>query len=280
MRLRGVAILVLAAYTPCLFGVVVSGPMVKNGTINYQKNQVTLNGAGFEPSKAAPVVRLNGAALKIDSFSNAEIAATLPANTAAGTYTLTVVNSEGGSTVFDLTYGATGPQGPIGPQGTAGAKGPAGPQGVTGTQGPAGVQGPTGPTGPQGTQGPQGGALSYSTDSVISAQLGFDYGRVSVVTLKNPGTYVLTGQITLYETGGNTANVACAVMDANGKVQQTSPNSYGIIQPVAGQTTIPVNGTWVSTAANTPIWLECAANGGETFTGGFGGGAFTAIQVQ
>src|SRR5580698_1028594 len=99
MKLRGFAVLVLAVSAPCLFGTVVSVPVVNNGTINYQKSQVTLNGSGFEPAKTAPVVRLNGAALKIDSFSNAEIAATLPANTPAGTYTLTVVNSEGGSTV-------------------------------------------------------------------------------------------------------------------------------------------------------------------------------------
>ena len=144
MRVHGFAVLVMALSARGLFGAVVGGPVVNNGTINYQKNQVTLNGSGFEPSTTAPVVRLNGAALVLDSFSNAEVVATLPAKTAAGTYTLTVVNSGGGSTVFDLTYGAEGPQGPIGPQGATGAKGPAGQQGV------AGPAGPTGPTGPQG----------------------------------------------------------------------------------------------------------------------------------
>ena len=84
MKLRGIAILVLAVSAPCLFGTVVSAPVVNNGTINYATNRVTLNGSGFEPAKAAPVVRLNGAALIVDSFSIAQIVATLPAKTAAG----------------------------------------------------------------------------------------------------------------------------------------------------------------------------------------------------
>ena len=68
MKLRGIAILVLAVSAPCLFGTVVSAPVVNNGTINYATNRVTLNGSGFEPAKTAPTVQLNGAALKIDSF--------------------------------------------------------------------------------------------------------------------------------------------------------------------------------------------------------------------
>ena len=127
MKLRGIAVLAMAVSTPCLLNAVVVGPVVNNGTINYAKNQVTLNGSGFEPATTAPVVRLNGAALLLDSFSNAEVVATLPAKTAAGTYTLTVVNSQGGSTVFDLTYGAEGPQGPMAPGGPIGPWGPSAP---------------------------------------------------------------------------------------------------------------------------------------------------------
>jgi len=92
-------------------------------------------------------VQLNGAALKIDSFSIAQIVATLPANTAAGSYSLTVTKQPGGATVFDLTYGAEGPQGPMGPQGVAGAKDQ---QGATGQAGFTGATGPQGPKGPAG----------------------------------------------------------------------------------------------------------------------------------
>jgi hypothetical protein len=276
MKLRGFAVLVLAVSAPCLFGTVVSVPVVNNGTINYQKSQVTLNGSGFEPAKTAPVVRLNGAALKIDSFSNAEIAATLPANTPAGTYTLTVVNSEGGSTVFDLTYGATGPQGPVGAQGVAGAKGPGGPQGTPGAQGPAGVQGPTGPTGPEGPPG----VLSYSGNGVIGTMLpNGSWGKFSVAVLKNPGTYVLTGQLMVGNDQSQTANVACEVVDALGNTQQTAPWSLVQIGP-NGWTTLPVNGIWVAAQANTSIWLECQANGNSTNVQTDSTGSFSAIQVQ
>ena len=268
MKLRGIAVLVLVASTSCVLHAVVIGPVVNNGTINYGKGQVTLNGSGFEPANTAPSVRVNGAALKIDSFSNVQIVATLQANAAVGSYSLTVTNSQGAATLFDITYGAAGPQGP------AGSQGPAGPQGV------AGVQGPTGPTGQRGPQGPQGGALSYSSNGILYAQLSEQYGKVSVLTLKNPGTYFLSGQVTAFEKGTNSISVACAVLDAQGNVQQTSPNSYGFLPPTFGTTSVPVNGIWISTEANTSIWLECAAYGGTAFVGGWGGGAFTATQMQ
>jgi len=282
MRLKGFAVMVLAVNASCLLHAVVGGPVVNNGTINYGKNQVTLNGSGFEPAKAAPMVRLNGAALVLDSFSNAEVVATLPAKTAAGTYTLTVVNSEGGSTVFDLTYGATGPQGPMGPQGAAGAKGPAGPQGSAGVQGPTGPQGSTGVQGPTGPTGPEGppGVLSYSADGILEAELGDAYGRVSVVTMNNPGTYILSGQVDVYATTASSITVECSVLDAQEQSQSTSPTSIGYLDSNHPSATLPVNGIWVSKEANTSIWLECFGRGGLTFTLGDGGGAFTAIQVK
>ena len=61
--------MVLALCAPSLFGATAIGPGVNNGTINYGKNQVTLNGSGFEPAKAAPVLLLDGTALTVDSFS-------------------------------------------------------------------------------------------------------------------------------------------------------------------------------------------------------------------
>ena len=282
MKLTGFAVLVLVVSAHSLFGAVVSGPVVKNGTINYAKNQVTLNGSGFEPAKAAPVVRLNGAALTLDSVSNAEIVATLPAKTPAGTYTLTVVNSEGGPAVFDLTYGATGPQGPVGPQGAAGAKGPAGPQGAPGAQGLSGAQGVAGVAGPTGPTGPEGppGVLSYSGNGVIGTMLpNGSWGKFSVAVLKNRGTYVLTGQLMVGNDQPQTANVACEVVDALGNTQQTAPWSVVQIGP-NGWTTLPVNGIWVAAQANTSIWLECQTNGNSTNVQTDSTGSFSAIQVQ
>ena len=268
MNLRGIGVLAMAVSTSCLLHAVVVGPVVNNGTINYAKNQVTLNGSGFEPATTAPVVRLNGAALVLDSFSNAEVVATLPAKTAAGTYTLTAVNSQGGSTVFDLTYGAEGPQGPMGPQG------------VIGPNGQAGVQGPTGPTGPTGPQGPKGTVLSYSANGVLGNILPVGvWGRFSVAILKNPGTYILTGQLMVSNDQSKTANVACTVHDALGNSQQTAPWSVVQIGP-SGYVTLPANGIWVAAQANTSIWRECQVDDGSTNVQTDGTGSFSAIQVQ
>ena len=276
MKLKGIAILALALSAQGLFGATAIGPVVNNGTINYQKNEVTLNGSGFVPAKVAPVVRLNGATLVMDFFSNAQIVATLPAKTPAGTYTLTVVNSERGSTVFDLTYGATGPQGVAGAKGSAGPQGTPGAQGLSGAQGPPGVQGPVGPTGPEGPPG----VLSYSGNGVIGTMLpNGSWGKFSVAVLKNPGTYVLTGQLMVGNDQSQTANVACEVVDALGNTQQTAPWSLVQIGP-NGWTTLPVNGIWVAAQANTSIWLECQTNGNSTNVQTDSTGSFSAIQVQ
>lgn len=125
-------------------------PMVNSGTISYSNNQVTLEGSGFAPSNFTPALFFNGAAIAVSSFSDTQIVATLPAGIAAGTFNLTVTNSSGVSTVFDMTYGAIGPQGPAGPAGPVGVMGPQGPMGPAG---PQGLQGPVGATGPAGANG-------------------------------------------------------------------------------------------------------------------------------
>jgi len=131
-------------------------PVVNSGTINYVSNQVTLNGSGFQPAKAKPTVSFNGAASTVGTFSNTQIVATLPTGLTPGTFNLVVTNSQGNSVTFDMTYGATGPQGPAG---ATGLQGPAGPTGASGLMGPAGATGPQGPrgiTGAPGAPGPAG----------------------------------------------------------------------------------------------------------------------------
>jgi hypothetical protein len=74
--------------------------------------------------------------------------------------------------------GATGAAGPTGPQGLSGlpgvtgAAGPAGPQGIpgpSGANGNSGAAGDTGAMGPQGPPGPATSTLSYTCDSVCTA---------------------------------------------------------------------------------------------------------------
>jgi len=147
---------------------------------------LTINGVNF--GTAPPVVNVNGAPLVVQSASQNTVIAVMPAPALQpGTYLLTVVRArrrgerddEDASRfgAFDLSVGAVGPQGlvgpmgPAGPQGLTGATGAAGPQGIQGlagaqgAKGDAGAQGPkgdtglagaTGATGPQGAKGDAG----------------------------------------------------------------------------------------------------------------------------
>jgi hypothetical protein len=301
--MRNVMLAALLLLTPCLcFAGVIPILTVSSATINYSTNYVTFSGGSFEPLKKAPTVLFNGAPLTIDSFSNTQIVATLPANTTAGTYAMIVANSIGEFNGFDLTYGAAGPQGLAGPPGPAGApgpmglpgpQGPAGPQGIpglmgaNGPQGPEGIMGNPGPQGPAGPAGPAGapaGALSFSASGILGGNLPSNgtLGLFGYITLKNPGTYLVSGQITFenHEVG-TTASASCKVLDSSGNVQGTT-SPYASANIGQGDLlTLPLNGYWVSSAPNTVIWLLCGAGGASTDVSTFLGlGSFTALQVQ
>ena len=66
---------------------------------------------------------------------------------------LTYTNNTSTTSYAVAKQGATGAQGPQGPQGATGATGPKGDTGATGPQGPKGETGATGPTGPSGAAG-------------------------------------------------------------------------------------------------------------------------------
>jgi len=176
-----------------------------------------------------------------------------------------------------MTYGAEGPQGLAGPAGQAGPQGLKGSNGIAGPTGPAGPSGPTGPTGPQ---GPKGSAMAYSANGVLGTMLPVgEWGRISVVTLKNPGTYILTGQLLVDNQQAKSASVACTALDALGNSQQTAPYTLAQIGSL-GYVTLPTNGIWVAAQANTSVWLECESGGNSTNVQTDGTGSFTAIQVQ
>jgi hypothetical protein len=105
--------------------------------------------------------------------------------------------------------GATGPQGPAGPQGatgTTGAQGPAGPQGATGTtgaQGPAGPQGnpgTTGAQGPAGSQGPTGptGATGPAGPTGPQGPVGTSTGTTLPTDASTIGSSTISGSATVY----------------------------------------------------------------------------------
>jgi Collagen triple helix repeat (20 copies)/IPT/TIG domain len=137
---------------------------IESASIDYSTNEITLRGTGFDLSGRAPAVSFNGTKLTLVSFAATTLIAKLPAGISAATYELVVTNSLGVSALFDVTYGAIGPQGPAGApgvQGPAGTQGAVGPPGAAGPTGPAGVAGATGAPGSQGLAGPAGptGAL-------------------------------------------------------------------------------------------------------------------------
>src|SRR5215467_12982902 len=121
-------------------------PVVNNSFINYgvNPNQITINGSGFSPQGKAPAVNFNNVNLTVLSFSDTQLIAALPGGTQAASYRLRITNSQGNFYEFDVTYGAVGPQGPMGLIGPTGARGPAGPQGPAGATGATGPQGPVG----------------------------------------------------------------------------------------------------------------------------------------
>jgi len=132
---------------------IAANPAIYSTILNLSNNQITINGANFSPTGLAPTVKFANTTLTLVSFKDNSLVAQLPTGYGAGSYSLTVTNSNNltGSSTF--TLGAVGPMGPPGPQGPRGVQGL---KGATGAQGPQGVQGATGAQGPQGPAGPQG----------------------------------------------------------------------------------------------------------------------------
>jgi collagen triple helix repeat protein/IPT/TIG domain-containing protein len=124
-------------------------PSIVSTSVDSAITQLTINGSGFSPTNLAPTVVLGTSTLSLVSFSDSQIVASLPANEPAGSYELSVTNSDGSAKTdtFGVTIGAVGATGPQGPAGAIGATGAQGPQG---SAGPQGFQGPSGPTGAQG----------------------------------------------------------------------------------------------------------------------------------
>jgi hypothetical protein len=105
------------------------------------------------------LVKLAGQPLVVASQAETEIAATLPAGLAPGTYRLTVVRLGLIPLIdeIDVTIGVAGPRGPEGPPGQPGAAGATGEQGIPGERGEPGPKGDKGDPGDLGLRGTQCG---------------------------------------------------------------------------------------------------------------------------
>jgi len=282
--MRKILLATFLLLTPCLgFGAVIPILTVNSAAINYGANQVTFTGSGFEPLKKAPTVLLNGGPLTIDSFTNTQIVATLPANTTAGTYVVIVANSIGEFNEVDLTYGAAGPQGPMGPPGPLGATGAQGPEGIMGNPGP---QGPAGPTGPAGASG---GVPSYAAFYEFLQPALTDVPTVvSEVTLLKPGTYIVGGSQLIQDYNVNEpAGLAICTFSTTptlteqGYAGASLPGAFSSI-PAGGVDTLPLNGFYTVQTAPTTLYVLCSSvdvSSNPPELQGVGG-TLTAIQVQ
>jgi hypothetical protein len=119
-------------------------PLILSTIVNNSTHQITITGGSFSPAGTAPTVALDNTTLVLVSFTNQTVLAKLLTGLKAGSYRLSLTNSNNQTATFTVTIGAvgpTGPQGPIGPQGPAGPAGVQGPPGPTGAQGPPGAPG-------------------------------------------------------------------------------------------------------------------------------------------
>ena len=273
-----IAVLVLFAPLFVSAATTTTAPVVNGVTISYSSNEVTVNGSGFLPAKSAPTVLFNNAKLTLVSDTNTKIVAHLPASVTAGTFNLTVTNSENNKFTFDVAYGAVGPQGPAGP---------IGPQGATGSPG---VAGPTGPTGPTGPRGVAGGALSFvlgAQPNQITLPQNADQAEVTAVELPNPGTYVLGGQVVFNNIDPKVDAYARCWLVSSYAVSELlgdgAPFAMSHLD-ASGAVTLPLNGYFVARQANTILYVECAYSG--NLQGLFpsqviaSSGVITATQVQ
>lgn len=120
-------------------------------------------GAGFWKK---PKIHLEWDLLTVNEATSTDgyLEAALPEGIEPGTYRLTVARkgrfkTKSAYDTFEVTIGATGPQGPQGETGPAGPQGPQGeigPIGPQGEPGPIGLKGDQGEPGIQGEQGPPG----------------------------------------------------------------------------------------------------------------------------
>lgn len=267
--MRRILLVTLLLIAPSLvFGAGIPILTLNSATINYSNNQVTFAGTCFEPLKKAPTVLFTGTPLTLVSYTDTQIVANLPANTKAGNFTVIVANSLGEFLPYELTYGATGPQGPSGSQGPTGSQG---------------VPGPAGPTGPTGPAGPSALSPTFVTSpqpANVAVLQGAGLVTVNSIVLPNPGTYLISGQEEVLnnsaEAGGGTCYVLYDV-DREGPglpvtLFTTTPNQY---------LTFPLNGYFVATTAQTTLIVQCLWGGGtELLTQGGPGSILTALQVQ
>lgn len=81
-------------------------PAILSATVDYSGNQVTITGANFSPSGAAPTVAMDSAKLVLVAYTDQSAAVSLPDNWKSGSYLLAITNSNLKTGVYHMTLQA------------------------------------------------------------------------------------------------------------------------------------------------------------------------------
>ena len=142
-----------------------------------------------------------------------------------------------------------------------------------------GNPGSSGPAGAVGPQGPTGGVLSFAkADPVTLIQLQGSPVSVTTIVLQNVGTYVLGGQLLLYNSDSSGGTTIGCYAQVAGQYIPGTPYSFQTIGP-SGAGTVPLAGYYVNSSTPTTLNVVCTNNGPST-SAQAEEVTFTAIQVQ
>jgi hypothetical protein len=258
-------------------------PIILSATVDSVNHLLTVTGMDLISKKGAPSVFFDDQQLTVNTFTATQIVAVLNPMPAPGTYLVLVNTNQDASAnsydTFDVTIGATGPQGPTGP---TGPQGPSGPAGIAGPQGPLGIAGPQGPAGiagPAGPQGPAGLSNAFASSTILQQTI---IGATPTVlrTLTVPaGNYVINASTEIENHDNPLAPIVCFVKAGNAQ----SPFAAVAVQSINDPNSVVAASNAISWATVMPtagtITLQCFNNISFSANVISNGSSITAIQV-
>lgn len=198
----------------------------------------------------APVVTLASMTLTVESATDSQIVADLPASIAhgtLGTYLLTVSAGAAATANWsvDLTLWAHGPAGPAGDQGARGDRGPVGPIGLTGAPGPRNqIPGTTGVAAEIFRVTPNGCGLTVGTPTTASSCT-YQPAQNSVTSVTGPWSPPPPPPAPVSNCGpGEQSTLLSAVVTNKCSAEETVTAPDGTAQTVCTQSTVTTTASY------------------------------------
>jgi hypothetical protein len=156
--------------------------------------------------------------------------------------------------------GATGPAGPTGLTGATGAAGTAGAVGATGDTGPIGLTGDTGAVGATGVAGTANATVTSGSASSQSTAVGNGtltaLATVAATVAATVGdSTVVTWQVSLANSSGNTRDMTCGSFDGGSVV------GAAIHSTVQGNQYLSISGVAYKASVAGTLTVKCSASG-------------------